>query len=434
MHAIASTAPAPEPAPAKPVSRSFAALYTLANIGAYLCFVPLLQILVPLRAVAIEPVQGAMLLSRVALCGAIVASLANILFGALSDRSRMAGGSRRPWVLGGVIATLCSYVLICRAASPVALLIGVASFQVAFNALFAPLGAVLADEVPDSQKGALSGLLGLGHPLASMIGAVAVGEVAAGAARYVVLGGLVAACIVPFAWRLRRATRPALPLPLAPVPPATPATLRALLRRPWRKAGLNPFAHRDFTLAWLGRLLVEIALSLMQGYLLLYLRYKTGAWAGMPARPEAAFAQLATLITCTNIACALAGGWCSDRIGHRRAWVVAGGACMAAGIAGVALAGSWGWLMFATLLYGAGGGLYYATNLALIVQVLPNKTNAGKDLGIVNLANTVPQFVAPLLALQVLGGAAPDYRGLFLLAGGAALAGACCVVPIRKFK
>jgi MFS family permease len=406
---------APDTGPTLPVTAPFVARYTLAIVGAYLCFVPLLQILVPLQAAAIDPAHSALLLSQVALWGAVVASAANILFGALSDRGRLVRGNRRRWLFAGLLGTLLSYGLIWAAASRWMLLGSVVFFQLAFNALFAPLGAVLADHVPNRQRGLVSALMALGYPLASVTGAATVGAWATGGARFLLLGTLVTATIAPFAWHLGA----------CPAQPVRPQPVRH-----WSLL-LAPLAHRDFACAWTGRLLVVTSFSLVQIYLLLYLR-RLGAAGTLSGRPETAFAALASVATVANIICGLLGGWLSDRVGRRRTFVLAGGLLVATGIACTALAHSWAGLLLATLIYGAGAGIYYAVDLALIVQVLPSNFSAGKDLGIVNLSNTVPQAIAPLLAMSVLADTAPHYRLLFLIGATAAMAGSAFVLGIRR--
>jgi MFS family permease len=400
--------------PERRIGAGFILLYTLANIGAYIAFIPLLQILVPLQAAVIDPAHGARLLSQVNFLGAVAASFGNVVFGALSDRDRRRTGSRRNWVLAGLASILLAYAYIWAATAPAGLVIGVVAFQLAFNAMFAPLGAVLADDVPDGQKGQVSALLGLGCPLGNLIGTQVIGHLlTGGTVRYGALGALVIALVAPFAYWAGRASKP---------PSRPPA---------WRKTGLtNPFLHVDFTRTLAGRLLVVTALSLVQSYLLLYLRHRPDLWKGVSSTPEAAFAALAAATTGANVVCALASGFLSDRFRHRSVFVFAGGACLALGIAFLALAQDWTGLMAASVIYGSGGGIYYAVDLALIVQVLPSLHNAGKDLGVVNLSNTIPQMIAPLIALRLLDGDASSFRFMFLVGAAIALLGGTCVVGI----
>ena len=62
------------------------------------------------------------------------------------------------------------------------------------------------------------------------------------------------------------------------------------------------------------------------------------------------------------------------------------------------------WIMPTTMgmfLYagiaGLGYGIYSSVDQALNVDVLPNKEEAGKDLGILNLATTLGQMLGPVL-------------------------------------
>ncbi len=394
----------------------FTALYAVANLGAFIAFIPLLQILVPLRAAAIAVADPALLLSRVAFAGAVAASLGNIASGMLSDRTLRRTGGRRRWVLGGLAGMCVSYALIERAASPSGLLWSVILFQVAFNAMFAPLGAVLADNIAEGRRGFVSSLLGLGYPLGNLIGTQLIGNALVGqAARFGVLALIVSACIVPFACLLR---------PVAPVEAHGPGWRAVLL--------LHPFRHKDFSYALASRVLIVTAFSIVQGYLLLDLQQLTSNGVIGAARPEAAFANLAAIATGANIVCALIGGAASDRAGRRGWFVLAAGVVMAAGIAILAGAEGWRGLQAGSLVYGCGAGLFYAVDLALVVQVLPSLQNAGRDLGIVNLSNTLPQAMAPLIALALLGQSGLSFRALFLCGAGAALLGAVLILRLRN--
>jgi MFS family permease len=397
-----------------PLRWRFVAFDAIANLGAYIAFIPLLQILVPLRATAIDPAHAALLLSRVSFCGAVTASLGNLGWGALSDRTLRHTGGRRPWLLCGLAGILVSYGLIGRAASPGALLGAVIVFQLAFNAMFAPLGAILADRVPAARRGLMSALLGLGYPLGNLIGTQTIGYAIVGQTqRFVILGLLVGMCILPFAALLR---------------PDTPSLAKDA---PWRDVlRMNPFRHRNFSTALASRVLIMTAFSLVQGYLFLYLQQIAALHGRIPGRPEAAFAKLAALATAANVVCAVIGGAASDRL-HRRSWFVCASAMvMSTGIVMLAGAGTWAGLEAGSLIYGCGAGVFYAVDLALIVQVLPSLQYAGKDLGIINLSNTLPQAIAPLLALALLEGTGSSFHALFLCAAASAMMGGLCVLRI----
>ena len=65
---------------------------------------------------------------------------------------------------------------------------------------------------------------------------------------------------------------------------------------------------------------------------------------------------------------------------------------------------------------GAGYGAFQSVSQALSMVVLPSPANAGRDLGIINIASAVPQVIgAPIAGLVV--ASAGGYRGLFVFAG-----------------
>ena len=86
------------------------------------------------------------------------------------------------------------------------------------------------------------------------------------------------------------------------------------------------------------------------------------------------------------------------------------------------------------LLAGIGGvgyGIYVAVDQALNVDVLPNADEAGKDLGILNLANTVGQVLAPVATGAVVV-ATGSYALIFPIAIASVLVGAAVIMLIRK--
>lgn len=413
---------AAEAGPAEPVRPGFVAGYTLAQIGAYISFVPLLQVLLPLKAAAIDPAGKMVLLSQVGFWGAIVAAVVNLAAGAISDRTTSRFGRRRPWLLCGALATLGAYGAIYRASDAASLLAGVIAFQVGFNFLFAALLAVMADRVPDAQKGLVSALVSLGYPLGGLVGTAVVGGLILGeAARFVAISAVLVVTLVPFALALRDS--PARPR-------GAPSGLMDRLA-----ISPAPFAHRDFALAWIGRFLVIVAFVVVQTYalyllqdVLLYERLFPGRTA------EQGLAMLTAVFAIASMGMSLLGGGLSDRLGRRKVFVAAGGLIVALGVAAFALAPSWPIAFLGYAAFGCGAGCFYAVDMALVTQVLPSARDAGKDLGLINLSNALPQVAAPLLAVWLVQSLGADLRALFLIAAGSAALGGLAVLPIRGVR
>jgi MFS family permease len=399
---------------AERVGRGFLAGFVVAQVGAYVSFLPLLQILVPLQAAALAPTHKAELVAAVSFFGAAVAGLSNLAAGWVSDRTRWRWGRRRPWIIIGAVATAASYALIAAADSPAALLFSVLVFQLCFNIAFAPLLTLIPDRVPDAQKGWASALASLGMPIGSAIGSSVVGMALHGRVeRFAALAAMVLVTLVPFALLIRD-----------PLPSATPA----------RSVGSKTAYSRDFVFVWLSRCLVLTAFSLGQIYLLFYLEELLGYGAGREGGPEADVARLAVVFGFADTMAGLLAGRASDRLGRRKGFVIAGAVGIAAGMGGLALAGGWIQALIGYGVLGVGAGVYYAVDLALIAQVLPSARSVGRDLGLINLSNALPQVVAPALAGLLLSQPGASTRSVFALAAVLGVVGALTVIPVRRVR
>jgi len=406
-------------APTKRVGAGFMTGFVIAQIGAYVSFLPLLQILVPLKIEALDPLHKGALLSEIASLGALMAGLANLSAGWISDRTRSRWGRRRPWIVVGALATIVSYGFIGWANNLTALLVSVLMFQLTFNFAFAPILALIPDRVPDTQKGWMSALTGLGLPLGSVTGSVLIGALLKGeAARYGALALIVLLTIVPFGMSLTN----------TPEDMSALAAPRPVIAPRWPK-----FTH-DFMLVWFGRCLVLTAYSLVQTYLLFYLQSTMHYGAARAGPPEADMARLSIVFGAANIATGLIAGRLSDRFNRRKIFVVVGALILGAAMTGLTLAQTWNEVFISYGVLGCGAGCYYAIDLALIAQVLPSTASVGRDMGVVNLSNTAPQIIAPALAGLLLAVSGADIRSLFVAAAVLASLGAMMVIPIRRVR
>lgn len=393
-------------------SRWFVLGYGAAQAGAFICFIPLLTLLLPGKAQLIGGADKALLLSQMAMLGGMTATVANLLFGSLSDRTRSPFGRRRPWILAGLGLVAGALALIGGAQSPLQLALGVVAFQLAVNALYAPLVALVPDMVADAQKGLVSAWAGAALPVANLFTAVVVTRLAGSPpAQFAIVILAAAAMILPFALTLRE------PRP----PPAATGPLR-----------LSFAALRDRRFFWtfISRLLVESAVAINTLYLLFLLQDLPGA------RPQgwSALQLFGALLIASTVAAALGGfmgGVGSDRLRRRRPFVVAGGVGMAAALALMVLWPAWPGPLAAQLLFGAAHGLHATTVAAMTAEILPDRAMAGRDLGVMNMAIALPQSLAPAAAAVLLGLGLP-LTAVFLAASLAALTAAAVLAPLRR--
>ena len=94
--------------------------------------------------------------------------------------------------------------------------------------------------------------------------------------------------------------------------------------------------------------------------------------------------------------------------------------------------------MYKRQILGIGYGVYLAVDFALITQVLPRAGDRARDLGVINIANALPQVLAPAIAGPIItwfaahATHAAGYRTLYLLAAAIGLAAAVLIRKIRS--
>jgi MFS family permease len=100
----------------------------------------------------------------------------------------------------------------------------------------------------------------------------------------------------------------------------------------------------------------------------------------------------------------------------------------------IALASDFNGFLVGMAIGGLGFGMYVAVELALVVDVLPDPSNAAKDLGVFNFAGAVPFSLAPAVAPVILALGDGSYSALYVVAGVCALLGAAAILPVRRVR
>lgn len=191
---------------------------------------------------------------------------------------------------------------------------------------------------------------------------------------------------------------------------------------------LSPRRYPDFAWAWLTRFLINLSNSIGLLYLLFYLRDRVGY-----PDPQEGVLILTVVNASTLLATVVVSGVWSDRVGRRKPFVYWSGMVMAAATGIIALWPTWPGTIAASALLGLGFGVFTSVDFALMTDVLPKALDRGKDLGVMNVANSLPQVAAPVMAAPIvtyLGG----YRALYLVAAVIGLAGAVFVGRIRAVE
>jgi MFS family permease len=390
----------------------------LANLGIMLAFYTPIQNLLPRLSEQIAGADGKEVALAVVLgIGVIGSVIGNPLAGALSDRTTSRFGRRRPWMLGGALLGMVALFILPSMNTIIGLTILWLFIQFSVNASYAALTATIPDQVPVEQRGVASGWVGLAQTLGIVLGVALVSFVVLGlTSGTYLIAILFFLLVIPFMFilkdpKLDPADRP-------------PFHLGTFVKGFW----ISPKQYPDFAWAWLARFLVALAISMSTLYLLFYLQDHLGfssEEAGQKQTILIALYAFGTMLT------AVVGGAISDRSGKRKKFVVTSTIIVAFAALLLAFTKEFNVAVIAAVILGLGYGWYLAVDQALITQVLPAAVDRARDLGVINIANSLPQVLAPVIAAPIvttLGG----YPVLYVVTAIVGLAGAVAVLPIKS--
>ena len=412
---------APQSTVAHRVGWGFISLYTLAFMSINLVFLAPILVTLPLRVNSLVGIQQApKSLGLVAGIGALVSMFGNPFFGRMSDRTWSRLGMRRPWMVIGLVGGTLGILVVALAPNIPVVLVGWCMAQLFFNALLAAFIAVLPDQVPRAQRGLVSGVLGVCLPIAAVSGTLLV---------KLFTGHPVATFLVPCATggffillfvvalkdrRLARAARPAW-------------SLREFASTFYVKPRTSP----DFAWAFASRFMFLMAYALLTTYEAFFLLGKIGS--AVADVPQQIF--LGTLVqSVVIVAASLLAGKLSDRTRRRKIFVFTASIVYGLAMFAVAVASNFNGFLVGLAISGLGFGIYTAVDLALVADVLPNKDNVGKDLGVFNIAGALPFSIAPAGAPAILAIGGGNYGVLYAAAGIFAIIGAVAILPVRGVR
>jgi MFS family permease len=391
----------------------------LVNVGINAAFFGPLQVLLGQQAAAFSEGDKEAILALVTGAGAAVSLVANPLFGAFSDRTTSRLGRRVPWVLSGAILGAAALIALAGAPGVAVMTLLWCLVQAGCNGAYAAITAAIPDRVPVAQRGTVGGLAAMGQTVGILAGAV----IAAAVAGNFAAGYLVCAVALLAGVGLYFFKNDDVPLPAASRPPFS---LAGFIRGFW----ISPVLYPDFAWAWLTRLLVNIGNHMVTLYLLFFLKDAVRLEETQGITPEVGVLVLTGLYAVMVIITSVIGGRLSDRMGRRKPLVIISSVIIAVASLILAFAPNWTGALLGASVLGIGFGCYLAVDFALITQVLPTALSRGRDLGVINIANSLPQVLAPLIALPFVtlwGG----YVSLYTAAAVIGLLGALFVVKIK---
>jgi MFS family permease len=400
--------------PAEPVSRRWTTLYGLVWFGFWMANLVPLQLLLPQQLEAIDPASKVYDFALVNGVSGLVALVALPLCGALCDRSRSRFGRRRLWLTAGAVAFAAALIVTGAQTTVTGVVVTWSAGMVGLSAATAGLTAVIADRVPEAQRGMISSAIYGPQALGVVVGIALVSAFGLSPmSGFAVIAVLLLVCLVPFLASHRDlACTVEAPIGIGELLASMGSSLR----------------NREFAWAFGGRLLVNLANSLGTCYTLYFLT------DGLEVTDPAGGLLVCTVLyLLAGLLATATAGVLSDRLGRRRIFVALAALLQAVSGFLLASAPSLPVMMVASALMGGGFGAYMAVDQALITQVLPDAESRAKDLGIMNIGSVVPPAIAPLIAGVIIS-SEQGYPLLFALVGAAAAVGAVLVYRIRSVR
>ncbi|WP_168929587.1 MFS transporter [Nocardioides sp. GY 10127] len=378
----------------------------------------------PLQATAIDAATSTTTIAIANGFAGVAALVLNPVVGRLSDRTSSRWGRRRPYLVAGALLVVLGGLLVVVAGSVLTLALGWLVMTLGQIAGLTALGALVPDLFSPERRGPVSALFGVAGTAGAVVGLFVASLFSPHLAPMV----LVPAALAAVAMLLMAVVAPSVGT-AAPAEPSRGAGVKGLVSTFW----VSPRRYPDFALAFFSRFAVFCAIAAVNAYQAVYLI------ADLHVDPVdvAGRVFLSTLVLgVTALVFSTVLGRVSDKVGRRKPFVIVSALIFAVGLALVASANSFGEFLIASAVMGLGQGVYLAVDFALITQVLPDPANPAKDLGIMNLAMSLPNIVVPVVAPTLLAiGAAAGSPGNFSLFFGVAavvgLVGAVLIVPVR---
>lgn len=374
------------------------------------------SVLIPQLFAQLDPAHKVWAVGILATIASITGAVTNLLFGALSDVTRTRFGKRKPYIVLGTIAI--SLVLIANMKSIVAIIAIWIVAAAAENAIAAAIYPQISDRVAPKWRGTVSTFYGVGFTIAqqgfTLLAAQFLGNVKFGI--YFMAGCTVVLAIIHELLINEKGNLD------EPKVKFDKDSLKKYFFFPTHDAC-------DFYLALFGKFFMVVGSTIVTTFLLFIFTDYIGQSTGQAGTSISIFSSIMLFI---GVFFALVGGPLADKLGRVKAPVVI--ATFALGATALfPLFVKEPWAMFAYAVIAAfGNGLYNSVDGALNMDVLPSSDTAGKDLGLINLANTLGQMLGAMVASAIVE--AFGYGAIFIFAIGMELIGGIAIAMIKRVK
>lgn len=357
----------------------------------------------------------------------LVSILVSPLVGQWSDRTRTRWGRRMPWILMGAVVGAIGLVLsgICLGGIP--LLISWTLAQFGFQCSMMILLTVIPERVQQERRGTVSAIYGFGTVLATMLSGVVIARFTKNAllgmvvcAGVLLVGSVLFCLLIPY--RDNRGDEPVM------------KPKRTMDVSSWGRSirgFFQAFRHRDFRLVWFCIACLVLAYQMIHSWEMYFIQ---GHFDTDSSGAASALAGVVAAQGLTMVLGIVAAGPLSDKLGRRPFFYLAG---LGMALTLVATAFSPSILVFQIVyggLFGFAFGIFNGVLPSLTADALPDREQVGKDTGLINLSQLIPQAIGAPIGSLILALPVGNYTLLVCLGALLALVGAALMACVRSIR
>jgi MFS family permease len=399
--------------PQAPVSRSYIFWLMLASFGASIAMMVPLSYGIAVRIAELDPGHEEVL-GYITGSAQVIYLLISPIVGIWSDRMRSRLGRRAPFIFVGTGIGLAGLVVMGLAPNLLIVGAGWVLGMSGWSISGAAIQNLMADKLPEQQRGRVSALTGLMTQIAPVLGIGIAYAVSSNTLLVFIVPGLIGAVF----------------LALLPIikPEASSKNLanhsEVTAKSLVASYGFNIRKYPDFSWNWLGRFVFFMGLYFNTTFGTFFYAQRLN----LPVREVAGVvATIGLLGVAAAAAGALLGGFLSDKLRRRRLFVVIAALIFVAGAVAEAFAWSLPQLIIGAVLMQTSIAVFGVVDQAIVFAVLPNRTETGRYMAVVAFAQKIPSALAPLIASVVITlgatGAEKNYTILYLIGAVLALLG-----------
>lgn len=313
--------------------------------------------------------------------GALWAVFGPSVFGRLNETLSGILRNRQLWIGMGSLGTLVALTILFHAPNLWLLGLGYLLLQVSDDLGTGPYAGMVADSVPEENRGFASAILGgfkLFGQIASAVAALILGKPEL---IYIGIGAVNVLCAAWTAYTIRGIAEP---------------LRQESQRQKFFDEWFSPFRDSDFVRVWLNRLIVAFAFACISAYTRNYLTDMFTEWnlfGHNLGQADTAAQVLALTISVSGIFGAVYASRVSDRTG-RKPLLVRAAVIISLALFPIAFFKDFTPIWICVFLFGIGNGIYASSDWALASDVLPNRDKASTEMGVWQSSETAVQIPA----------------------------------------